>query len=233
MASALPISKLAGLLVKTLSKPLAKRIKHEFSRYPFTQNILVGIGQATHQLTSRMTIYSAGYKVRSINPLETEKAMAKGADFLGESIVFLVSGSTVVFEYNRSKEKERIKEEKKHKVMQEESDRLQAKLNALDTRLVALEEVLKARDRSILKFRKKYVEPNVDVVIDDRPNRGVAATANGGDEAEGDQMQTSNGANASQGSEPSYQSNEKSREGVEDPSQLNNNSKTKSQRWGW
>eukprot|EP00566_Odontella_aurita_P017452 CAMPEP_0113588578 /NCGR_PEP_ID=MMETSP0015_2-20120614/35595_1 /TAXON_ID=2838 /ORGANISM="Odontella" /LENGTH=273 /DNA_ID=CAMNT_0000494471 /DNA_START=66 /DNA_END=888 /DNA_ORIENTATION=- /assembly_acc=CAM_ASM_000160 len=74
MAAALPVTKLAGLLVKTLAKPLAKRIKHDFSRFPVTQTLLIRVGQTTHALTSRLTIWSAGYKVRSITPLEQEKA---------------------------------------------------------------------------------------------------------------------------------------------------------------
>eukprot|EP00957_Ditylum_brightwellii_P181643 13836768-Ditylum_brightwellii.AAC.1 len=67
-----------------------------------------------------MTIWSAGYKVRSITPLEPEKALTKGADLLGESIVFLISGVTVVYEYNRSKEKEKAKEAQKLKEIEDE-----------------------------------------------------------------------------------------------------------------
>jgi len=169
VAAALPLSKLAGLLVKTLAKPLAKRIKHDFSRFPLTQRLLISIGQTTHVVTSRMTIWSAGYKVRSITPLDPEKAMSDGADFLGESIVFFVAGSVVVLEYNLSKAKEKEKEEKRLSEMDNESKRLQAKLNALDARLAALEKVVKSSSLPLaLLGGAKYVEP-VDVVpIDDR-----------------------------------------------------------------
>ena len=167
MAHALPITKLAGLLVKTLSKPLSKRIKHEFSRYQITQRILIGIGQTTHTITSRMTIWSAGYQVRSITPLEPEKALKDGAEFLGESIVFLVSGTVVVWEYNRSNEKARLKEEKVREEERQQREALRAKLKTLDKRLQALEEVVKSNSKFPLHFGKTYVEPENIVPIDD------------------------------------------------------------------
>mmetsp|Transcript_12826 Transcript_12826/g.28296 ORF Transcript_12826/g.28296 Transcript_12826/m.28296 type:complete len:90 (-) Transcript_12826:1064-1333(-) len=64
MAAALPLTKLAGLFLKTLAKPMAKRIKHEAARTPSTQKLLISIGQMTHNLTSRMTVWSMGYKVK-------------------------------------------------------------------------------------------------------------------------------------------------------------------------
>lgn len=167
MAHALPITKLAGLLVKTLSKPLSKRIKHEFSRYQITQRILIGIGQTTHTITSRMTIWSAGYQVRSITPLEPEKAMQDGAEFLGESIVFLISGTVVVWEYNRSNEKARLKEQKEREDERQQREALRAKLRTLDKRLHALEEVVKSNSKFPLHFGKTYVEPENIVPIDD------------------------------------------------------------------
>ena len=155
------VTKLATLLVKTLAKPLSKRIKHEFSRYQFTQRILVGIGQTSHQVTSRLTIWSAGYTVRRITPLEDEKAMSTGADFVGESFILLVSGFTVVWEYNRSKEKEREKNEKQREQATQERLTLQAKLHALDVRVKALEQVIEKNSQSILSIgQEKYVPPD-------------------------------------------------------------------------
>jgi hypothetical protein len=111
-----------------------------------------------------MTIWSAGYKVRSITPLEHDKALVNGAELLGEVVVFSVSGVLVVYEYNRSKTKEKQKEEQKLAEMQAESDFLQAKLHSLDIRLKALE------NNSILQipFREKYIEPTDVVSIDER-----------------------------------------------------------------
>jgi hypothetical protein len=89
---------------------------------------------------------------------------------LGEVVVFSVSGVLVVYEYNRSKTKEKQKEEQKLAEMQAESDFLQAKLHSLDIRLKALEKVVKNNTNSILQipFREKYIEPTDVVSIDER-----------------------------------------------------------------
>ncbi|GAX12416.1 hypothetical protein FisN_2Hh247 [Fistulifera solaris] len=158
MATALPVTKLASLFVKTLAKPLSKRIKHEFSRYAATQRVLIGIGQASHQVSSRMTIWSAGYKVREIKPLEDENAMKTGAEFIGEFFILLVSGTTVVLEYNRSKAKDLEKEEKRIKASKAERDALQAALHKLDLRVKELERQLaeekKAQSSSDMVMKK-------------------------------------------------------------------------------
>jgi hypothetical protein len=163
------LTKIAGLLVKTLAKPLSKRIKHEFSRYPVTQRLLINIGQTSHQFSSRMTIWSAGYKVRSITPLEEEKAMKEGAELVGETFILSVSVGWLLWEYNRSKEKENDKESKRRAASKAERDSLQAKLHALDARLKALEVVVKANSESLLNLGPKYVAPaREDIVpIDD------------------------------------------------------------------
>lgn len=161
------MTKLASLFVKTLAKPLSKRIKHEFSRYEFTKQMLVGIGQTSHTLTSRMQIWSAGYRVRSIKPLEEEKALKDGAEFVGESFIFIVSGTLVVLEYNRSAESNRQKEEKRRAEAKAERDALQAKLIALDARLKALETTVKHNQRSLLGLGgASYVEPDADMLVE-------------------------------------------------------------------
>lgn len=155
MAAALPLTKLASLLVKTLAKPLSKRIKTQFSKNSATKSLLVGIGQTSHAVTSRLQIWSAGYRVKNISPLEPEKALKDGAEFVGESFIFFVSGYLVVWEYRRSNESARKKSEK-----------LQTKLNALDIRLKAVEDVVKQNSQSILGMRgSRYVEPKSQILV--------------------------------------------------------------------
>ena len=141
---------------------MARRVKHEFSRYDATQQCLISIGQMTHSATSKMTIWSAGYKVRSIAPLSKEDAMTRGADLVGEAFLFGVGGGLVIWEYNKSKEKELQKEESRHNEIIQESERLQKQLNQLSARLVALEDFVKTSDRE-MKEKKELCE-------DDRGN---------------------------------------------------------------
>lgn len=62
---------------------MSKQVKHSFTKNPYTQQLLISIGQVTHNMTTRMQIWSAGYKVKSIQSLETENAIKQGADFIG------------------------------------------------------------------------------------------------------------------------------------------------------
>eukprot|EP00980_Cylindrotheca_fusiformis_P013016 scaffold3250_cov105-Cylindrotheca_fusiformis.AAC.6 len=102
-----------------------------------------------------MQIWSAGYRVKKISSLEPEKALKDGAEFVGEAFIFFVSGYLVVWEYRRSNESARKKNEK-----------LQAKLVALDARLKAVEDVVKENSQSILGMRAgKYVEPKSQILV--------------------------------------------------------------------
>ena len=125
--------------MKTLAKPLSKRIKHDFSRYAITQRLLVGVGQTSHQITSRMTMWSSGYRVRSITPLADDKAMKTGAEFVGESFILLVSGGIIVWEYNRSNNEKKAKDIASKAKIKQEKQELNDKINDLETRLHQLE----------------------------------------------------------------------------------------------
>lgn len=161
------VIKLVGLLFQTLAKPVAKRIKVEFSRNEVTRRVLIGLGQTAHHVTSRLTIWSAGFKVRSIALLEEEKAISLGADLVSETFLLTVSGTFLILEYNRSKAGERKKNEQHRAKVSAEAQALQAKLNTLDVRVKALEAVVKRNSESILNLgRAKYVAPQNLVPID-------------------------------------------------------------------
>jgi optic atrophy 3 protein len=143
-----------------LAKPLSKQIQHEFSRFDATKQFLVSIGQTTHQITSRMTIWSSGYRVKNIKPLETEKALKDGAEFVGESFIFMVSFGLLLWEYNRSHQSDKAKQEKKRQQIKAEQALLKAKLHTLDIRLKAVEDAIKEQNDSLLGLSKgKYKQP--------------------------------------------------------------------------
>lgn len=128
------------------------------------------VGQTSHAITTRMTIWSSGYKVRSISKLEDEAALSRGADLLSEAIVFSVAAFVTTYEYLRSSESTKNKEEAKLQKIRADATKLQAKLNSIDKRLVALEEYAKANRSSIslLGGGKEYVQPKAVVPIDDK-----------------------------------------------------------------
>lgn len=167
--AAVPLAKLASLLIKTLAKPVSKQVRRQFVKQPITRSALVWLGQTTHAMTTRMTIWSSGYKVRSISKIEEEAALSQGADILSETFLFAVSGGIVVYEYNRSSAKEKKKEAARLQKIRDDAAILQRKLVSLDKRLVALEEYAKVNRRSILGIgigtNGDYVEPDEVVPI--------------------------------------------------------------------
>jgi len=156
-----------SLFIKTLAKPMAKQVKHQAIKIPITRSALIWVGQTSHGITTRMTIWSSGYKVRSITKIEDEKALSRGADLLSESFIFSVSVGILMYEYNRSSIKEEKKEAAKLQKIRDDASKLQAKLDSLDKRLVSLEEFAKANRRSILGIgvNAEYIEPSKDEVV--------------------------------------------------------------------
>ncbi|KAE8659688.1 Syntaxin of plants 61 [Hibiscus syriacus] len=106
----LPLLKLGTLALKTLSKPVASRLKQAAYAPKFRQ--FVSIAQANHRITTRMQrrIYSHATDVE-IRPLDEEKAVQAAVDLIGELFVFTVAGAILIFEVQRSSRSEAKKEE--------------------------------------------------------------------------------------------------------------------------
>jgi hypothetical protein len=124
-------------------------------------------------MTTRLTIWSSGYKVRSISKLEEEEALSRGAELLSEFFIFSVAAGVTTYEYLKSSESSKKKEEAQLQKIRDDATRLQLKLNSLDKRLVALEEYAKANRSSISVLGgKNYVEPTAIIPIDDKDGDG-------------------------------------------------------------
>ncbi|THG12864.1 hypothetical protein TEA_028472 [Camellia sinensis var. sinensis] len=108
----LPLLKLGTLVLKTLSKPIASRLKKEAGKHPKFRKVIVDMAQANHRLTTRMQrrIYSHATDVE-IRPLNEEKAVQAAVDLLGEFFVFSVAGVALILEVQRSARSEAKKEE--------------------------------------------------------------------------------------------------------------------------
>lgn len=69
--------------------------------------------------------------------------MKTGAEFTGEFFILLVSGVTVVMEYNRSKANDKKKDEQRQSHAKAEREALQSALHELDVRVKELEKQLR------------------------------------------------------------------------------------------
>ena len=114
--------KLGGLIVRTLTKPLAKVIKSQSKLHPQLNSVCYTLGQQQHRLLIRFHMGYRGVSNFVIKDMPNDQAVEKGADLVGELMIFSVAVAVASFEYQRSstssKEKERIAEEKKYQQQQ-------------------------------------------------------------------------------------------------------------------
>jgi hypothetical protein len=155
--AALPVMKLGGLFLKTLSKPFAKRLKNEGIKHPYLRETFAFTGESTHQLTARLTIWSAGFKVKNIKPLDREVAITRGADIFAECIVLGVASAVVFYDYNASKASSKAKDAEKLAELDEIDRVLCNRLTEIENRLVEVEEELRNSERERERLRKGYL----------------------------------------------------------------------------
>ena len=111
----LPLLKLAFLLVRQASKPVAKYIAGRAREYRgFRDWICIPVAQRVHrwEVKAKMRSLNLGTKVTKVPPLSEARAVEQGSELLSEGLVYFIASFIVVYEYNRSGEKEQEKEEK-------------------------------------------------------------------------------------------------------------------------
>eukprot|EP00127_Corallochytrium_limacisporum_P006639 Clim_evm18s232 gene=Clim_evmTU18s232 len=128
---AFPVGKLAYLMVRQLSKPVANTIKQQATQHPSFRRFCVAFAQRYHRLEMNVKIRFLGHSPREIPDLSETRAIQVGAEAIGELVVFTVAGATVILEYNRGKYNERKKE------------------NAEQERIETLEETIRQQGNSI------------------------------------------------------------------------------------
>ncbi|XP_073017694.1 uncharacterized protein [Primulina eburnea] len=145
----LPLLKLGTLALKTLSKPIAARLKKEAGLHPKFRNFIVSIAQANHRMTTTMQrrIYGHATDVE-IRPLNEEKAVQAAVDLLGEFFVFSVAVAALYFEVQRNSRSEAKKEELRKQEMQglrQRDDELAKEVELLKLKIEEIEQLAKGR----------------------------------------------------------------------------------------
>ena len=93
-----PALKLVGLLVKTIAKPVANRMKAEASKHPNFSKFCIDLGQRVHQISSKVNVLSSGYKFVGAKALTEDVALSDGIGFVSEFVVFSVAGAIIIVE---------------------------------------------------------------------------------------------------------------------------------------
>lgn len=112
-----PIAKLATLVIKQVSKPLASFAKNRAKdNHFFRTYVLMPPAQFYHWCEVRMKMYvmniTRSKESAPIPRLNEEAAIELGANLLGEGVIFGIAVAILAFEVGRQKEKDRKKEEK-------------------------------------------------------------------------------------------------------------------------
>ncbi|BAH91300.1 Os01g0753150 [Oryza sativa Japonica Group] len=121
----LPLVKLGSLAFRTLSKPIAARLKHNAGIHPKFRGFIIGLAQVNHRFTTNMQrrLYGRATDIH-IRPLNEEKAIQAAADLLEPENWFFqnsyfsltsyareVAGTAIIYEVQRSARAEARKEE--------------------------------------------------------------------------------------------------------------------------
>ncbi|KAL9455990.1 hypothetical protein AB3S75_005256 [Citrus x aurantiifolia] len=154
----LPVVKLGTLALKTLSKPVAAKIKQQAAIHPRFRQSIVGIAQANHRITTRMQRRIYGHATGGeIRPLNEEKAVQAAVDLIGEIFIFTVAGAAVIFEVQRSARSEARKEEirkQELEALRQRDEGLARELELLRQKIEELEQLAKQRGLSgIFSFK--------------------------------------------------------------------------------
>lgn len=112
----LPLVKVGGLVLRTLTKPVAKVLKVRSKIHPGLNSICHSLGQQQHRLLIRFHMGYRGIENYVIKDIPAEQAVEKGADLLGEVLIFSVALGVATFEYQRSTVKSRETERKQQEL---------------------------------------------------------------------------------------------------------------------
>ncbi|CAI5470511.1 unnamed protein product [Closterium sp. Yama58-4] len=145
---ALPLGKLGDLVLKTLSKPLAKAIKRRAASHPKFRASIANWAQGYHRFTVRLQRRLYGQAPAGhIKRLNEEKAVNTASEVVGELIVFAVAGGVVFIEAARSARSNARKEAKlkqEREALHERDRQLEEEARRLRERVEQLEEALAA-----------------------------------------------------------------------------------------
>jgi len=124
--AAFPVAKLAGLLLKQISKPIANISKEKAKNsFFFRTYVCMPPAQVYHwcEVKMKMWVMNLGRPVE-IPKLNEQMAIELGANLLGEGIIFSIAAGILCAEYIRQVNKEAGKEQARLDSLQELSDRI-------------------------------------------------------------------------------------------------------------
>ena len=98
----MPLIKLGYLLIRTVAKPVANVLKQQTKNHPVFRSVCVRLAQTYHRseikMSRRLGGASKAITEAAVRPLDEQKAIEVGANFLGETLVFIVAGTVLILD---------------------------------------------------------------------------------------------------------------------------------------
>ena len=156
------------LTIKTVSKPVSKRLKAHASASERFRGLCIAIGRFMNRSTHSINVRLAGGKKLKMKPLGEQEAVSRGAEVVGEGFVYGTSVLLLVGEYARRdyiKDLESAEKARAKRVRRREKDALlEAKFAALRREIDVLQtEVreLKENSKSITSKIRAAIVPSL------------------------------------------------------------------------
>ncbi|KAM0792183.1 hypothetical protein ACM66B_004880 [Microbotryomycetes sp. NB124-2] len=151
--------KIGSLLLRTLAKPIANRIKREAKEHDKFRQTTISFAQFLHRTEMTMRVKLLGEThPKHIRPLNDARAIDAGANFISESFLFAFAAAIILAESWRS----RRKEQNRRDAVLDKIEQNQSEITYLK---VMLETEVKEREKSLIREREveKIVEEIVDI----------------------------------------------------------------------
>lgn len=157
--------KLGALLVRQITRPMANVLKRQAKNHAAFNEICIMLAQKMHVTDVILRSKLTPTKFRQpIRPLNDAKAVENGATLLSEAFVFTVTGSLVVWETLRQRQKELDRREQVRKdisTLQSEIEELRSTITAQNDELHSLRESIR-QELATMKNRKHSKAPNTE-----------------------------------------------------------------------
>jgi optic atrophy 3 protein len=144
--------KIGILAIKTISKPLSKRIKEIAKESTIFRGHCQKVGNFFNSLTHNVNVRLAGGRQIKLKPLAESEAVSIGAEYVGEGFILGVSVSLLVGEYARRDHIKGLESIKKAKQKQQRRNQKDA---ALSAQFACMEEKLLALRKQVLELEAK------------------------------------------------------------------------------
>ncbi|GAA6000779.1 OPA3 family protein [Rhodotorula paludigena] len=148
--------KIASLLLRTLSKPIATKIKQQAKEHEGFKSRTIQMAQFLHRAEMNLRVKLLGESPRHVRPLSESKAIDAGANFLSEGFLFTVAAVIIIGETYRGKRAESKRRDRVHDLLEQHEEQI-LKLEArLGAERKEREEIV-ARERELEKIVEEIV----------------------------------------------------------------------------